>query len=96
MKWCCVGFKLGYEAASQRGTAYLIGRDAFGKPEFILQFRAFDEDKEFPSIDLDFPVSTVIDIRILFCPTCGCNLEKQYGRYVDSLHRKDLRISEAY
>lgn len=96
MKWCCVGYKSGYEAAGRRGTAYLVGRDALGKPEFTIQFRALDKDKELPSINLDFAVSTVIDIKISFCPICGCNLEKQYGKNVDSLYRKDLRISEAY
>jgi hypothetical protein len=94
MKWCCIGFKSNYQAAGQRGTAYLIGRDSLDKPEFILQFRAVDMDQEFPFINTDFPISTVIDLRIVFCPSCGVNLEKFYGKFVDSLYRKGLRVLE--
>ncbi len=94
MKWCCVGFKSSYETAGQRGTAYLIGRNSLGKPAFTLQFRAVDIDKEFPLINSDIPISTVIDIGIVFCPSCGVNLERFYGKYVDSLYRKGLRVFE--
>jgi hypothetical protein len=94
MKWCCIGFEANYETAGQRGTAYLIGRDSLGKPEFTLQFRAVAIDTEFPLVKSDVPISTVIDIRITFCPSCGSNLEKWYGKYVDSLYRKGLRVLE--
>jgi hypothetical protein len=94
MKWCCSGFQSSYENAGQRGTAFLIGRDSLGKPDFVFQFRAVEIDKEFPFPKTEIPISTVSDIRINFCPTCGSNLEKWYGKYVDSLYRKGLRVLE--
>ncbi len=72
----------------------MIGRNSLGKPDFTLQFRAVDMDKEFPLINSDIPISTVVDIGILFCPSCGVNLEKFYGKHADSLYRKGLRVFE--
>jgi len=94
MKWCCIGFKSNYESAGQRGSAILIGRSSLGKPEFTLQFRAVDINKEFPFVKSNVPISTIVDSRITFCPACGCNLEKWYGKYVDSLYREGLKVTE--
>jgi len=92
MKWCCIGFKSHYDAAGQRGHAILIGRDSMGKPEVTMQYRAVDIGEEL-EVKTDSPVSTVVDIRIVFCPWCGRNVEKWYGADVDSLDRKGLRIT---
>lgn len=78
MKWCCIGFKSGYDSSGQRGSAILVGRNYFGNPEFTLQFRAVDAEKEFPVIQSEMPISTVVDVKIVFCPWCGINLEKWY------------------
>jgi hypothetical protein len=94
MKWCCTGFKSSYETSGQRGSAILIGRNYLDKPEFTLQFRAVDIEENFPVIKAEFPISTVVDVRIHFCPWCGVNLEKWYGTNVNTLHQKGLRIDE--
>lgn len=91
MQWCCIGFKSAYESAGQRGTAYLVGRDSLGAPEFIMQYRAVDMGKE-NYIQSFIPISIIIDIRIVFCPSCGVNLGKFYDENIDSLYRKGLEI----
>lgn len=89
--WCCIGFKAGYDSAGQRGTGYLIGRDSLDAPEFILQFRAVDKGEE-SHIQSDISASVVMDIRIVFCPSCGVNLEEFYRKHIDSLHREGLEV----
>jgi len=91
--WCCIGFKAGYESAGERGTAYLVGRDSLGKPEFIHQFRAVDLGKEEVfNFKNDTPISFAIDCRIVFCPSCGVNLEQFYKNKIDDLDRLGLKI----
>jgi hypothetical protein len=92
MKWCCIGFEAHYEAAGQRGHAILIGRDSLGRPEVAMQYRAVAIGEEL-EIKTKSPVSTVVDVRIVFCPWCGRNVEEWYGSNVDSLHREGLRIT---
>ena len=91
MKWCCIGFKSHYDSAGQSGHAILIGRDSLGATEIIMQYRAVDAGEE-SHIQSDIPVSLIIDIRIIFCPWCGSNAEKWYGKSVDSLYREGLEI----
>ena len=92
MKWCCMGFEAGYEAAGQRGSAILVGRDSLGAPEFTLQFRAVDRGQE-GSVKSESPISLITDVRFVFCPWCGRNAEQFYGGSVDALFRPDLKIT---
>lgn len=91
MKWCCIGFKSHYESAGERGHAILIGRDSMGNPEITMQYRALDPTDELPVTD--FPISAVMDIRIVFCPWCGQNVEAVYGKHIDDLYRPGLKIT---
>jgi hypothetical protein len=91
MKWCCIGFKSHFDCGGERGHAILIGRDSLGKPEITMQYRALNPLDELPVTD--FPISTVMDIRIVFCPWCGQNLETFYGKHVDDLYRPGLKIT---
>jgi hypothetical protein len=86
-----MGFKSGFEAAGQRGSAILVGRDSLGAPEFTLQFRVVDRGQE-DSIKSDNPMSLITDVRFVFCPWCGRNAEKFYSGSVDALFRPDLKI----
>ena len=92
MKWCCIGFKAHYDVAGQRGPAILIGRDSMNSPEVTLQYRAVDMGEEL-EVKTNSPVCTVVDVRIVFCPWCGRNVEEWYGPEVDSLDRKGLKIT---
>lgn len=91
MKWCCVGFKAHYDHAGQRGSAILIGRDLESAPEFVLQHRILDADEVWPK-DAPAHVVLVSDERIQFCPWCGTNLDRFYGKQVDALTKPGLRI----
>ena len=91
MKWCCVGFKSHYESAGERGHSILIGRDSMENPDITMQYRAIDPNEQLPVTE--FPISTVMDIRIVFCPWCGQNVERWYAKHVDELYRPGLKIS---
>ncbi|MDQ3254539.1 MAG: hypothetical protein M3R15_11630 [Acidobacteriota bacterium] len=54
-------------------------------PEIIMLYRAVDAGEE-SHIHSDIPASIVTDIRIVFCPWCGRNVEELYGKHVDSLY----------
>ena len=92
MKWCCMGFEAGYDAAGQRGSAILVGRDSLGAPEFTLQFRVADKGQE-ETVKSDNPLSLITDVRFVFCPWCGRNAVKFYGERVDALFRPGLKIT---
>jgi hypothetical protein len=92
MKWCCFGFKVGYESAGRRGGAILVGRDSVGAPDISLQFRAVDKGREDSIRGGDAPISLVEDIRFAFCPWCGRNALKWYRKNIDALFRPDLKI----
>jgi hypothetical protein len=92
MKWCCSTFKGWYDAAGEKGVAILAGRNSSGQSEFLIQHRAIEPELE-SSIQSENPVSVVSEIGILFCPWCGRDLNKIYGKHVDALHRPYLKIS---
>lgn len=92
MKWCCPGFEGFYGNAGQRGAGILIGRDSTGRPEFTLQYRAVDEGEDI-SINSEGLVSRIVDVGMQYCPWCGRNLVKWYGKHVDQLYRPGLKIT---
>lgn len=96
MNWCCLTFKNWYEAAGLRGLTVLVGRTSSGEPEFVIQQRAIDMEidvRSFPAVD--YPISIVSDVGINFCPWCGRNLKKCYGKYIEQLYRPGLRVTES-
>lgn len=93
MKWCCPVFKSWYENAEVRGFAFLVESNNVGKPEFILQYKSVD-DKAVDKLPVsDFPITLTGQIRIIYCPSCGKNLEKIYKKQVGDLSRPNLKIS---
>jgi len=91
MKWCCLTFKSRYEAAGERDFAVLIERGSDAQPRFIFQHRAVDRGSE-DSVHSEELISLVSEVRIHYCPWCGHDLKKTYGKYADSLSRPALRI----
>ncbi len=92
MKWCCSIFKMRYEHAGETGFAMLVGRDAAGRAEFVIQHRAVDKEMEH-DVKPKIPTLIVSDIQIDHCPWCGRKLDKWYGKSVDVLYRSDLKIT---
>lgn len=77
--------------AGHQGAGLLVGRDSLGEPEFMMQYRVMDTGQE-----IDFtsagPIALVVDVRLVFCPWCGRNLEKWYRNIIDDLYRPHLKI----
>ena len=92
MKWCCPGFEDFYTNAGQRGAAVLVGYNSIGESEFTMQYRAVDEGNE-QSINSESLISPVVDVGMRYCPWCGQNLDKWYGKHVDQLFRPGLKIT---
>jgi hypothetical protein len=91
MKWCCFGFKAGYESAGQRGVGILLGRNSSGSPMILMEFRAVDVEQK-ADFNTSYPVTLSTEIRLIFCPWCGKNAVKWYAEYVDELTREALEI----
>lgn len=94
MNWCCLTFKSWYEAAGARGLTVLVGRRSNGEPEFVIQQRAIDIDVRSLPVT-DYPISIASEVGINYCPWCGRNLKKSYGKHVDQLYRPGLRVTES-
>jgi len=92
MKWCCPAFKGWYEQAGERGIGVLIGRDSEGLPQFTIQYRAVDKGLD-SSVKSDVPISLVIDVSFQFCPWCGRELNRWYGKHINELYRNGLKIT---
>lgn len=94
-KWCCVAFENHYDEAGERSIAVLVDRDEGGAPEFLLQSRAFSIQNAPPLLNIPAPMSRVIEDVITFCPWCGVDLAKWYGKQANELVRSGLRIDRA-
>ncbi len=93
MKWCCPVFKSWYENAEFRRFAFLVESSESGKPEFIVQYKSV-EDKDIDKLPiLNLPITITGQLRIVYCPSCGKNLEKMYKKQVGELSRPNLKIS---
>ena len=92
IKWCCTAFVNLFLVAGDRSIAVLVERDSEGRPEFILQSRAFSQEQEPPVLDLPVPISRIIETGLNFCPWCSVSLSKWYKKHIDALRRPGLRI----
>lgn len=91
MKWCCQTFEYYYGEAGSRGFAALVERDSQGRPFCLLQHRAV-EPEAMGSVRSEVLTSLVSEAPIRYCPWCGRDLEKWYGKDVEALSRPGLRI----
>jgi hypothetical protein len=91
-KWCCMGFEGNYEQAGQRGFSVLIE-----KGKFLLQARAVeqsDQERLHGQLETaDYPVSSVIQTGMQFCPWCGVNLMHFYGKRTAELDRPGFSVA---
>jgi hypothetical protein len=94
VKWCCPGFQNAWEQAGRRGFGIIVSQNSVGKPQFTLQFRMADVDKE-ASMTLPttpFPISRVGEMGMVYCPWCGRNLAERYANFSKVLSRPELLI----
>ena len=90
MKWCCKVFQGWFQTAGTRGIGVFVSTQEGSEPAFILQHRALDPESPLPNTS--YPLSTVSDIHIQFCPWCGSDLSKVYHDYYKELDRSDLKV----
>src|ERR1041385_3721788 len=94
-KWCCPGFGDTYGNAGHRGFSILIKKDDLGA-RFLIQSRAVeqtDQEQFHALLRTEFPVSSVTETGMRFCPWCGVNLKRFYGRRAADLNRPGFSIS---
>jgi len=95
-EWCCAGFKGRYEQAGHRGFSVLIEKDEFLGARFSIQSRAVessDQERFCRAIKpSEFPVSIATETGVMFCPWCGVNLKRFYGKRTDELTRSGFSI----
>lgn len=92
MKWCCPNFKSWHEAAGERGYTVFAEPIADGKSAFVVQYRAVDIAQEH-LVSSQTPLTLLADIRISYCPWCGRDLAKWYGRNTEELYKPSLKIT---
>ena len=94
--WCCAGFKGNYGQAGHRGISVLIERCETLGTRFLIQYRAVDraDQEQFHSSleNVDFHVSVVIETGMTFCPWCGVDLKRFYGKRTEQLDRPGFSI----
>ena len=97
VRWCCQTFGSHWKGAGRRGLGIVIEQTDAG-PTFLIQCRSIDpsDEQAFKAINTAFPVSFVTQTGLLFCPWCGKNLRRQYGRHAKDLSRLDLSIPLCY
>ena len=90
MKWCCKVFQGWFEEAGKRGLGVFSSTRDGSEPAFILQYRALDPGSPVPNTG--FPLSSVSEVHIHFCPWCGANLKKAYRDTLRELDRSELQV----
>jgi len=91
MKWCCKVFQGWFETAGTRGIGVFASTLENGEPAFILQYRALDPESPVPNTN--YPLSSVSDVHIQFCPWCGVRLKEFYRDTYRQLDRSSLRVT---
>jgi len=90
MRWCCRTFQGWFEEAGKRGLGVFVATQDDSGPKFILQYRALDPGV--PAPHTQFPLSSVSDVCIQFCPWCGANLHETYRNTFRELDKSELQV----
>jgi hypothetical protein len=93
IRWCCQTFRSYCEEAGRRGLGVVVEETEVG-PTFLIQCRSIDpkDEQAFRAVNTPVPVSLVTQTGMLFCPWCGKNLRRRYGRHVKDLSQPELSI----
>lgn len=94
IEWCCAGFQANFESPQpgERGIVILFGRDTPDRLEVVLQFRSVASAMESHLPNVPFPITLCTDLRIVYCPWCGTNVERHYEWWVALLSRPGFRV----
>jgi hypothetical protein len=77
IKWCCPGFKNSTERPDERG--HRVVSYSSDPTRFFLNYRSIDQ-QHIGKLKTGFPISIIGRVVLLFCPWCGANLAKRYGK----------------
>lgn len=84
VKWCCSVFAYDFTQVWRRGESVLYTwRD--DKPQFLLQCRAVGAGAERLLGESRAPLSLLTQEPMSFCPWCGANLIRHYGKQLERL-----------
>jgi hypothetical protein len=89
MKYCCEVFRSILNEGGKRGLSIIVVEANVG-PVFFFQARSLDPERQLPSTG--FVVTTELEVAIKFCPWCGANLKRKYGRNAADLARPELQL----
>jgi hypothetical protein len=89
MKFCCEAFGRLHENAGLREFAVFTARDPDGSI-FVLQHRALDPDALPPFTES--PMSSVSELLLNYCPSCGVTLRQFYSDRLDELDQSELKL----
>lgn len=89
MKFCCEAFKQLHENAGLREFAVFTARYPGGFV-FVLQHRALDPDALPPFTES--PMSSVSELLMNYCPSCGVTLKQFYCEDLKELDQSELKL----
>jgi hypothetical protein len=78
MKWCCGGFQGLAENAGGRGFGIVVDASRVANPWVLLQFKAIAPGQALPIADVLLTLES--ELVIHYCPTCGRDLARWYGK----------------
>ena len=98
MRWCCMPFENLYKDEGNRGFS-VVPSNEYSEDEykFILKCRVVDFGSEH-TVKADVPVSIISNMPITYCPWCGKNLKKWYGKSIEELFKEGYmsKIEDGY
>ena len=89
MNFCCPGIEELHKNAGLREFAVFTARypDGF---VFVLQHRAMDPNALPPFTES--PISTVSELLLNYCPSCGRDLRQFYRDQLNELDKSELKL----
>ena len=89
MKFCCEAFERLHENAGLREFAVFSARYPDGIV-FVLQHRALDPNALPPFTES--PMSSVSELLLNYCPSCGVTLKQFYREDLKELDKSELKL----
>ncbi len=78
MNFCCKSFSRITDGVPCSGFKMLV-RDHEGQGLFFLQFRSLDREAPLPTGPAAVGLVFASEMRLIYCPWCGVNLDKFYA-----------------
>jgi hypothetical protein len=93
MKWCCTHFEEHYNNAGKRGLSVVVGTGVLHPTTFFLQHRSLNVGSKEPTEPFDLIL--ISQTTITFCPWCGHNLQRWYGKSAKELIKEEFILGRS-